>query len=607
MFPLSIILIVATAGVIWYSEEEFGNRSNFGLIGRVLLIMKGLKVFLSSVFPPLGRVRFGLLTLLLGVLIFGGVGEVRGQIAQRGTATRGVTPNTGNNFSTLSIPVPAGVVSGDVLIANLVQNETDNDNGGLSNATAAGWTVISGGIFRSEGTSNGNNAWHGTILYRIANGTEGANITFNLPNSRADMALGSIMAFSGVDVSGGFNATGTPNSGPFDVSPGNLNLQIDSDNDISTGSGITTVTPDAAVIMLAQTTDDITFNHGTSTNPWRTNDGNINEILDENTSNGDDASIGAAWYIKATPGNTGPGQVRISADERRASILLALRPLPPPYRSEFISADLGTGPWCPGETRNVSVTIRNSGTEPWTDSSPDINIGVKWNTNGTSWADYYVRTNAGNLAPGDTRTYTLPLTASNFVQGTGYTTDLASGNNAITFDVVYEGVCWFGNNNGACGPGNSTYTIAQTIAQPAQINDMSQIACSGTGFSVTPLNGTNGTIPAGTTYSWTAPTAPDGFVTGGVAGSGTSITGTLVNTSNIARPVVYTVTPITNGCPGDPFQVNILLNPTAAVTPITREGCSDDSFTVTPVNGTNGIVPASTTYTWTAPDYPGGL
>ncbi|WP_376785821.1 glycine-rich domain-containing protein, partial [Kaistella carnis] len=126
------------------------------------------------------------------------------------------------------------------------------------------------------------------------------------------------------------------------------------------------------------------------------------------------------------------------------------------YLAQFISADTGSTTWCPGETRTVTVTIKNIGTQPWIDGGgKDFNIGVKWNTNGTSWNDYHVRVDAGNLAPGSTKTYFLPITASNNVLGTGYTTPLAVGSNNLTFDVVYDGVSWFGNNNGVVGPGNT--------------------------------------------------------------------------------------------------------------------------------------------------------
>jgi hypothetical protein len=154
--------------------------------------------------------------------------------------------------------------------------------------------------------------------------------------------------------------------------------------------------------------------------------------------------------------------------------------------------------------------------------------------------------------------------------------------------------------------GNTTRVLNITIAATADVTDISTVACSETGFSVNPLDGTNGTIPTVTTYSWTPPMVMGG-VTGGIAGTGTSITGTLVNPTNIARSAIYTVIPITNGCDGDPFTITVLLNPTAAITSINASTCSDNSFTVTPTNGTNGIVPASTNYTWTTPTLSAGL
>jgi hypothetical protein len=88
--------------------------------------------------------------------------NVSAQIAQRGTATTAGNSSTNGGF--LTINKPSGVVAGDVMIVSIVQNETDNDNGGLNNAILTGWTLIDGRIIRSDGTSNGNNAWHGTVL-----------------------------------------------------------------------------------------------------------------------------------------------------------------------------------------------------------------------------------------------------------------------------------------------------------------------------------------------------------------------------------------------------------------------------------------------------------
>jgi hypothetical protein len=142
------------------------------------------------------------------------------------------------------------------------------------------------------------------------------------------------------------------------------------------------------------------------------------------------------------PGGGGGGARRIGSGGNGANGQIRISYIPL-YRAEFTAMSIGNPNWCPGETRTITVTVKNNGSATWTDSSPDINIGVKWNAE----ADYFVRTNANNLAPGASQTYSLTMTAP-----TGSTT------NNLTFDVVNEGACWFGNNNGTCGPGNTVYT-----------------------------------------------------------------------------------------------------------------------------------------------------
>lgn len=118
----------------------------------------------------------------------------------------------------------------------------------------------------------------------------------------------------------------------------------------------------------------------------------------------------------------------------------------PGYLSQFNSMDIGSPIWYPGETRTISVTVTNAGQATWTNASPVINIGVKWNAE----SDYPVRVNANGLAPGATQTYNFTVTAPSTI-----------GSNNLTFDVVKEGDCWFGNNNGSCGPGNSVFKSEQ--------------------------------------------------------------------------------------------------------------------------------------------------
>ena len=70
---------------------------------------------------------------------------------------------------------------------------------------------------------------------------------------------------------------------------------------------------------------------------------------------------------------------------------------------------IGSTTWCAGETRTISVTVKNNGTAAWTDIAgvQDINIGVKWDGD----PDYLVRTDVGGLAPGATGTFSFNVTA----------------------------------------------------------------------------------------------------------------------------------------------------------------------------------------------------
>ena len=58
--------------------------------------------------------------LLLITLLIGSFGYA--QIAQRGTATTATTTN-----SSLAVNKPSGVLAGDVMIANILHNDTSNN------------------------------------------------------------------------------------------------------------------------------------------------------------------------------------------------------------------------------------------------------------------------------------------------------------------------------------------------------------------------------------------------------------------------------------------------------------------------------------------------
>jgi hypothetical protein len=214
-------------------------------------------------------------------------------IAQRGTATTGTTSST-----SLTISKPAGVVAGDVILVNIAQVGNNS-----SNPTSTGWTVVAGANL------GGGTARRGTVLYRVADGTEGSAFTFTL-GSGTSGAVGSIVAFSGVDTSG---AT------PFDVTPGAI---LVANSSAAGADAITTASANAAVVMFAMAANSApTWSGWTTTSP-----GALTELYDSRKTTGDRASVGAAWAVKPSAGDTGAGAATLSSRERNGGLLIALKP-----------------------------------------------------------------------------------------------------------------------------------------------------------------------------------------------------------------------------------------------------------------------------------------
>lgn len=196
--------------------------------------------------------------------------------------------------------------------------------------------------------------------------------------------------------------------------------------------------------------------------------------------------------------------------------------------------------------------------------------------------------------------WTVPGTA-----GTDYTITsggIGSSNHTVTLTWLTSGtknVSVNYSNAGGC-TAVSAITNTKDVNVTPVINDISgTIICSGGTLSVTPQNGTNGSVPAGTTYTWTV--LPNGNVTGesNTATPQTSISQTLTNTSLVDQTVTYTVTPITpDGCVGNTFEVDVLVRPRPTVNPIASQdvGCSGSSTTAVNFTG-NGV--AGVVYNWT--------
>ena len=151
----------------------------------------------------------------------------------------------------------------------------------------------------------------------------------------------------------------------------------------------------------------------------------------------------------------------------------------------------------------------------------------------------------------------------------------------------------------------TTFTVSGLVnAKPSSTAAQAQIVCSGTSFNIAPVNNTDGIVPTNTKYTWANPIDnPVGSITGQSAQlvAANSVTQLLNNVTNTPATITYTVTPIAGTCTGPNFTAVITINPKPAINAQARTICSDELFTVSPVNSADGIVPNNTTYTWPIP------
>jgi gliding motility-associated-like protein len=180
------------------------------------------------------------------------------------------------------------------------------------------------------------------------------------------------------------------------------------------------------------------------------------------------------------------------------------------------------------------------------------------------------------------------------VNGSGVITVLFTqpGTYSVSLDAI----------NSACGNDNETQTI--TVNPIPIVPNQTATICSGQNFVVVPQNNPPTTIvPNGTTYSWVA--TPNANVAGEVNGNNDTISGTLVNLTNVNQTVTYTVTPTVNGCQGAPFTVTVTVIPAIVVPNFTQTICNGGTFTINPTNAPpTTIIPAGTTFAWTVVDNP---
>jgi len=216
----------------------------------------------------------------------------------------------------------------------------------------------------------------------------------------------------------------------------------------------------------------------------------------------------------------------------------------------------GTDPW--GEVEDYSINVL---------SSESITTGTISPTNFCSGTTVNVPfTISGNYTAGNVFTAQLSDGSGSFASplSIGTLTSTASGTiscvipsgistgSAYRIRIVSSTPSVIGTDNG----------IDLTISTSPAITAMTETVLSGFSFVVTPIDGTNGIVPSGTTYSWPAPVVTGG-ITGGAASSGapSNINGILTNPTSIAQTATYTVTPTSGTCTGNTFTLTITLDP----------------------------------------------
>ena len=106
----------------------------------------------------------------------------------------------------------------------------------------------------------------------------------------------------------------------------------------------------------------------------------------------------------------------------------------------------------------------------------------------------------------------------------------------VVYDVVPSG--------GGCT--GDIFKITVEIKPIPKISSISQVICSGQNLTITPLDGANGVIPSGTTYSWTVASANsniEGAQSGTSGGTSSIDLGILINSATTTQTVTYQVTP----------------------------------------------------------------
>ena len=149
--------------------------------------------------------------------------------------------------------------------------------------------------------------------------------------------------------------------------------------------------------------------------------------------------------------------------------------------------------------------------------------------------------------------------------------------------------------DGADGGEGANGIVVITYDAPISmiVDNMADSICSGNSFSIVPT----GTIPDGTTYTWSAPSVSG--ISGTASGSGSStVNGTLINTSNHKIDVVYNVTAYYSSSVTSNFTVTVTVYALPVINSLNAaDTCPENTAFYISADITSGDAPV-TLYKW---------
>ena len=199
--------------------------------------------------------------------------------------------------------------------------------------------------------------------------------------------------------------------------------------------------------------------------------------------------------------------------------------------------------------------------------------------------------NSGSAVPGTVYNWTRDNTATVTgiaASGTGNISGTLTNTTTAAITVTFT-ITPVANG---CPGTPVTATVLVNPTTTATPTPASQTICSGSNIVPIALTGV-----VGTTFTWTrdnVATVPGGIP---ASGSGSTISGFMINTTTAPVTVTFTITPTANGCPGAPTTATVVVNPfaSAVATPVAQTACSGSPITTIALTGNV----AGATYSWT--------